>query len=135
MKKIYILPILIFLIAAVASCKKGPGPGGQSKIAGKIFARNLNKTFDIIRDSGYVADEKVFISYGDNSSVGDNVTSSFDGSFLFEYLRPGNYKIWCLSKQLYGINKLDTSIVKNITITSNGEVVNAGDIVIYTNKN
>jgi hypothetical protein len=132
MKK-YIL--FLITIVAVASCSKGPGPGGRAKIKGKVFGSNLDKTLSIVRDSAFVGDEKVFISYGDVTTVGNDVTTSFDGSFEFDYLRPGNYKIWAYSKRLYGVNKLDSTVLQNVTISGKAEDKDIGTIRIYTNKN
>jgi hypothetical protein len=119
----------------IASCTKGPGPGGRAKIKGKLFAKNLDKTLSFVTDSGFVADEKIYISYGDNTSVGNDVTTSFDGSFEFDYLRPGNYKVWAISKILYGVNQLDTTILQDVTISGKSEEKDLGTIRIYTNKN
>jgi hypothetical protein len=135
MMKNNILVAVLLIVVVLASCTKGAGPGGRSTIKGKVWAKNLDKTMSIVRDSGYVADEKVFISYGDVTAIGQDVSTSHDGSFLFEYLRPGKYTIWCLSKKLYGINLLDTTIKQEINISSNGDEVTTKDIVIYTNKN
>jgi len=88
-----------------------------------------------VTDSGFVADEKIYISYGDNTSVGNDVTTSFDGSFEFDYLRPGNYKVWAISKILYGVNQLDTTILQDVTISGKSEEKDLGTIRIYTNKN
>ncbi|MFM2191797.1 MAG: hypothetical protein RLZZ118_754 [Bacteroidota bacterium] len=123
------------VVLFIASCTKGPGPGGRAKIKGKLFAKNLDKTLSFVTDSGFVADEKIYISYGDNTSVGNDVTTSFDGSFEFDYLRPGNYKVWAISKILYGVNQLDTTIVQDVTISGKSEEKDLGTIRIYTNKN
>jgi hypothetical protein len=127
--------IIALVIIALASCSKGAGPGGRAKIKGKLFASNLDKTLAIVRDTGFIGDEKIYISYGDNTSTGDDVTTSFDGSFEFDYLRPGNYKVWVYSKQLLGINKLDSAVVQSVTINGSTEEKDLGIIKIYTNKN
>jgi hypothetical protein len=130
-----ITTIFILIVIALAGCTKGAGPGGRAKIKGKIFALNLDKTLSVVKDSAFAGDEKVFISYGDNTTVGDDVTTSFDGSFEFEYLRTGNYKIWVYSKKIFGINKIDSAMVQTITINSKSEEKDLGIIRIYTNKN
>jgi hypothetical protein len=127
--------ILLLTIAASTGCSKGPGPGGRAKIKGKVFGINLDKSLSIVRDSAFVGDEKIFISYGDVTTVGDDVTSSFDGSFEFDYLRPGKYKIWAFSKKINGVNKMDTAIVQDVVISGKSEEKDMGTIRIYTNKN
>jgi hypothetical protein len=132
------MKIIICLLAttiAIASCTKGPGPGGRAKIKGKLFGTNLDKTLSIPRDSAFIGNEKIFIAYGDVASVGDDVTTSWDGSFEFDYLRQGTYKIWTYSKRLYGINKIDSAVTQTVTISGKSEEKDLGTIKIYVNKN
>jgi hypothetical protein len=131
--KIFLYAIIVLL--AFASCTKGPGVGGRASIVGKLWATNLSTNLSVISDSGYLAATKVYISYGDILGVGNNVETSYDGSFVFDYLRPGIYKIWTSSKVYLGITQLDTVVVKTITIDSKNQNVNMGDLRIFTNKN
>jgi hypothetical protein len=135
MIKSNIISILVLVTLFMAACSKGPGPGGRSSIKGKVWGTNLGSSLSFIADSGWVGNQDVFISYGDNTSVGDKLLTSYDGSFEFLYLRPGNYKVCTYSKELFGINKLDSAVVKDVLITDKGEAVDLGTIRIYTDKN
>jgi hypothetical protein len=123
----------IAAISVFAACTKGPGAGGRASIKGKIWATNLDGLF-VMKDSGYIADHSVFISYGDASTQDDNTSTGIDGSYTFDYLRPGKYKIWTISKVLLGLGQLDSVVVKEVEVTGKGDVV-LDDIRIYTDKN
>ncbi|MBK9456483.1 MAG: hypothetical protein IPO24_13285 [Bacteroidetes bacterium] len=45
----------------------------------------------------YSPDEKVFIVYGDNTAFDDEVSTAYDGTYKFEYLRKGLYTIYVYS--------------------------------------
>jgi hypothetical protein len=48
-----------------------------------------------------VAGERVYIIYGNGTELGDDVRTSYDGSFQFKYLTKGQYKVF--------VNSLDTT--------------------------
>lgn len=84
------------LLIGVSSCKKQPGKGGLATITGKVYAYDYNN-FGILVDSGYVADERIFISYGGGESADDDVRSGINGEFKFEWLQKGDYALWVIS--------------------------------------
>ncbi len=126
---------LIGLCLTVLSCKKQAGGGGRASLIGKIYAVNLTNNLVLATDSGYLAGVNVYLSYADNNSVDDKTESGIGGSFTFPYLQKGNYKVYAISKQLNGANKLDTVIQKTVAITEKSSTVDIGDIRIYVNKN
>jgi hypothetical protein len=129
---------IIFIMLAslsILGCTKGAGPGGRATIKGKVWATNLTNSLITESDSAYQGNVQVFISYGDNPSVGDDVRTGYDGTYQFDYLRPGNYKLWTYSKIRFSENRLDSAAVKEITITGNKEVKVVEDFRIYTSKN
>jgi len=90
----YCLPLLL-CAAALASCKREPGQGGTSSIKGKVIA-----TYHDVFDSAYVypaSREDVYIVYGDGDFNGDNVKTSYDGSYEFNYLKKGHYTVYAYS--------------------------------------
>jgi hypothetical protein len=131
----YKLGALCLFLLFGAACTKGPGVGGRATINGKVWGVNLGSSLSIPRDSGYLANEDVFISYGDATTMSDNQKTGFDGSYSFTYVRPGKYRVWTLSKQLYGISKLDSVVIQEVTVSSNKEQVVVSDLRVYTNKN
>ena len=122
-------PVVLF------SCKKGPGQGGSSNIKGKVFAVNYNLNFSAVLDSGYAAKEDIFLIYGDDITYGDDQKTNYDGTFQFQYLRKGKYKLFVYSKDL---TKLDSvlgkaptvALFKEIEITKNKQDIDLGDIKI-----
>ncbi|MBC7863012.1 MAG: hypothetical protein IAF38_08555, partial [Bacteroidia bacterium] len=106
-------PIKIFSIAMTVSillgmtfsCEKPAGPGGKASVTGKLYAKDFDKYATVKLSEYYVAGENVFICYGDNKAVGNDVKTSADGSFEFLYLNKGHYRIFA--------NSRDTSIHYN----------------------
>ena len=92
--------LLLSLIIVSTSCKKQAGQGGNSTIKGNIWAQKWNTSFTIMTGEGPGADINVFIIYGNETSYGSKTTTSPDGTFDFQYLRPGTYKIYAYSKTL-----------------------------------
>ncbi len=133
MKQLKIV-ITIFIVSAILfSCTKGPGEGGRASIKGSIFARNFSNTY-IKTDSGMLGGQKVFLKYGDEPGIGDNVDTDQDGVFYFNYLREGKYTIIVYSKQLIN-NTLDSAVVNTVEITSRKQQLNLPTITINTFKN
>jgi hypothetical protein len=132
MKKILIIFSLSFIVA-FSSCTKGPGTGGRASIKGKIYARNYNNSYAVI-DSGFIGGQKVFIKYGDEMGVGNDVDTDNTGTFVFPYLRKGNYTVYVFSKKLLN-NTLDSAIVKTVTISERKQVLDLGQMDINTFKN
>ena len=85
------------LSGLLAGCTKPEGEGGTSVIYGKVYAYNYNGS-GVLQDEYYLADEDVFIIYGDGDNYyDDSYKTSFDGSFRFQYLRPGTYTVFVYS--------------------------------------
>ena len=136
-----ILTILtIALTIATTSCKKPAGQGGNSTIKGKIWVENyntLNNFSDTYTLKGEYAgaDENVYIIYGTDVSYGDKVTSGPDGVFEFNYLRPGDYKVYVQSKDTTRSSIFYGSGIKtveaSVTISKKKQTVETDNLVIY----
>lgn len=129
------LPLILFVscLSLFIACKKGPGVGGRATIKGTVYARNYSNSF-IAVDSGFIGDVKVFIKYGDNPGVGDNVSTDNTGTFVFPYLRKGNYTVYVFSKVLKN-NTIDSAVVKEVTISDAKQEVIVPQFDINTFKN
>jgi len=123
----------LFFISLFVACKKGPGVGGRASIKGTVYARNYNNSY-IAVDSGLIGAIKVYIKYGDNPGVGDNVETDNTGTYIFPYLRKGNYTVYVFSKILQN-NTIDTTIVKEVIIKDTKEEVVLPQFDINTFKN
>jgi hypothetical protein len=129
MKKILILSIAAATI--FTACKKEPGQGGRATIKGKLITVDYDDTFTIIKDTFPTQGENVYIMYGDDNTVADNARTSFDGTFEFEYLRKGKYRIFAVSKDTSAKTSNRTiEVLKTIEIKEKKEVVTVEDMYI-----
>lgn len=120
--------MIIFLFA----CQKESGKGGLGIIQGKVHGYILSSN-GIKRDSGYIQDHRVYISYGqEDVFLDDDVRSSVDGSYRFDELQKGKYIIWtfgdcptCPMQQSFD------SI--HVEIKSTKDVLSIRDLLTYLN--
>lgn len=114
-----------------AACKKEPGQGGRATIKGKLFTVDFDDTFTIIKDTFPTQGENVYILYGDDNTVADNARTSYDGTFQFEYMRTGTYRIFAVSKDTSAKTSNKTiEVMRTIEIKEKKEVVTLDDIYI-----
>lgn len=98
MKNKYFIIITFVLSLIIISCEKIEGEGGTSSITGKVYVYEYNKDGELI-DEYYAPDKDVYIIYGDSSDTyDDKFATSYDGSYKFEYLQLGFYKIFVYSQ-------------------------------------
>lgn len=97
MKKTVIIALLACIGLSIHACKKGPGEGGRASIRGKVFLTEFNSS-GIPVDSFYVPEHRVYLIYGDDPSFSEEVRTNFDGTYVFEYLLPGDYKVFTYSE-------------------------------------
>ncbi len=124
--------LFIFIsLLFVNSCKKAPGEGGFASIEGRLYVVNYDATFTIKTSEYYLPGETVYIIYGDGTEVGNTVKTSYDGSFKFNYLQKGKYRVYAIGKDS---TKKSLSVPKEtlieITIKGKKEKANVGDLVI-----
>ena len=125
-----LISLVIFGMIAF-SCKKDEGIGGTSSIKGKVIVRQYNANFTELIEQYYATDEDVFIIYGDDPVYGDKVTTNYDGTYEFSYLREGNYKIYSYSKDSANYpTKHMIPVIVNASISGKKETITAKDIVI-----
>ncbi len=123
--------LAIALAFTLTSCKKTAGEGGNSSIKGNVWGQNWNSTFTILTGEGPAVNIDVFIIYGSETSYGDKISTSPDGTFEFKYLRPGKYKVYVYSKTSTASNpngKVAVSV--DIEITKKKQIVDAGRITV-----
>ncbi|MBI5540392.1 MAG: hypothetical protein HY951_10070 [Bacteroidia bacterium] len=127
-----ILPLIILTMVVLSSCSKKPGEGGSSNIKGKVYAKYYNKTFTLLEGQGYAPDKDIYIIYGDEASYGDRTRTNYDGTYEFQFLRKGKYRIYVYSKDSTltipsGVN----SIITDVEITGNRQTVIVPDLKIF----
>jgi len=125
MKNIFI--VIAFSLATIG-CTKTEGEGGTSTIIGTVTTNNINGDGELVATYA-AADEDVFIIYGSGEAgYDDKTTTSYDGTFKFPYLTPGDYTIFIYSD----CNTCDNDeevVLKTVTISTKGEIINAGELI------
>lgn len=121
---------IVVLLVSLSACKKIEGEGGRSSIIGNVTTININGSGEEIATYS-AADEDVYIIYGSDDNIyNDKISTSYDGSFKFSYLTPGDYSIFIYS-ECNTCPSGDEAIIKKISISTKGEIVNAGEMIRY----
>ncbi len=122
-----ILFLLIFLIS-ISACKKIEGEGGTATITGTVITKDLNSAGEEVAEFPG-SDEEVFIIYGaEETFYNDKISTSYDGSFKFKYLTPGEYTVFIYS-DCDSCASGEEAVLKKVTISEKGEVVNVGELI------
>lgn len=113
------------------SCKKVEGPGGSSTIKGSIIAE-VTDGFGNVIGTYEPAEEDVYIIYGGDEAetfYDDDTKTSYDGTFEFRYLEPGDYRVFVYSKDnnVYGGKVV---VMQDVTIDSKKQTVEMDPFVI-----
>jgi len=123
---------LLLAVSLFISCSKEPGEGGNSIITGQVIERRY-----IIYPGNFVesalTDQDVFICYGDDdNTVDDRIRTSFDGSFKFDELRKGKYRIFLYSEDTAASNRGNpVPVIKDVEITENRSDKDLGLIRVF----
>lgn len=125
--------IIVFLFCAfsllLSSCAKEAGEGGSSSIKGRVLGYDIN-TSGVITDSAVVQDARVYISYGDNTTVDEDTRSSYTGEYVFRGLQKGKYTIFTYSQ--CNDCPFNQEVKKQVVeITEANQEVLVPDIVIF----
>jgi len=129
MKNRVVLFFSILTLSLTNSCKKVEGPGGGAVIKGVIQEQKYNALGNVIAEYP-AANQSVYLIYGTTDQFyDDDVKTSYDGSFVFNYLQKGTYTVF-----VYEDNANEPSgksvIKETFEITDKGEVKDLGTINI-----
>lgn len=75
-----------------------------------------------------MADERVYLIYGESESFNESMKTGAGGEFTFEGLNPGKYNVYALSVDPITGAKLP--VYKSVEITEKGSVTDAGSIEV-----
>ena len=115
--------IAILFTFLTFSCTKSEGIGGRSSIKGKVIIDNINIIDGTIENTYDAQDVDVFIIYGnDNNNYNDDQSTSYDGSFEFNYLNKGYYEVFVYSDCQNCPKGQDSVIIQSITINESNTV-------------
>lgn len=121
--------IFVSIVINFYSCAKGPGPGGNASIQGKVLIQDYNSNCSALISEYYGVDEAVYLIYGDDPSYSDRVRTGPEGVFWFPFLREGEYTIYAISKTCSPIGG-DTIVSQTITIVDRNETAEIEDIKV-----
>ena len=122
-----LLAMSIFLIS-LTSCEKPEGYGGTSSIKGVMFTESYNDDYSQLISKVEVADEEVFLMFGDEDYLGDRVFTSISGAFEFPYLREGSYTLYYPSEDSASLSDDDAMQMIELQL-KNGEVLDLGELI------
>jgi len=130
----FLLSTLLFvsLTFFFSSCSTEPGSGGVASITGKVYGYQVNM-FGTRLDSGYVADQRVYLAYGDHVVADEDTRTSFNGSFQFSQLKKGSYTVWVVS-ECFGCPMDQYIDKKTITISETRQQADIGTLLFYDVK-
>lgn len=131
MKRIAFLGVLWLILTISGACSKQPGLGGRAAIKGKLLAKYYSdKPMTAFAGLGVLADERVYLIYGTDKTFYDqDIRSSYDGTFIFNYLRPGKYVVF-VYENCYPCASLQKEKLFEIEITGKKEVFDLGEITL-----
>ncbi|MBQ9418217.1 MAG: carboxypeptidase regulatory-like domain-containing protein [Bacteroidales bacterium] len=126
------LPIIALLLAlGLSACNKDEGVGGSATIQGRIYkVIHSDDNYDLSLDTIVAAKQDVFIVYGSEGYVGDDVETGEDGSYRFRYLTAGNYTVYAYSELASG----EKVAVSQTVSVDRGSTTTVPDIYIHTGK-
>ncbi len=112
-------------------CSKAPGIGGRAQITGKLIGKFYSDTqLTAFTGFSFLSDERVYIIYGnEKTQYDDDLRTSYDGSFEFNYLRPGKYVVF-MYENCYPCASLQKEKLFEVEITGKDEVVDLGEITL-----
>jgi hypothetical protein len=107
-----ILLMLCTAFSVFISCNQDEGFGGSSSVEGYVYnVIHYNDNYSFMTDTVPALGKKVYISFGDDMSVGDNTDAGSDGYYRFDYLRKGSYRIYAYSETDRGIKSPESRTV------------------------
>lgn len=129
MKRILFFLSVCAVTLTMTSCKKVEGPGGSSTITGKIYVQVFDAANNLINEYDGL-DERVYLIYGeDDTFYDDDVRTSYDGTFEFNYLQNGTYKFFVYEK-CSTCESGKNVIIKTVEITDKKSTIDLGTIII-----
>ena len=122
----------LFTLVLFTGCIKTEGQGGRAKIKGKITGTfYYDDQLTQLNGSGVLANENVYIVYGTaDTYFDDDIKTSYDGSYEFNYLRPGTYTIFAYENCFPCAGLERANIIDTVVISGKDEIVDLGTINI-----
>jgi len=131
MRRLSFFTLFLALVFLFFGCSKAPGIGGKASIKGKLTGRFYSDNeLTMFAGLSALGDENVYIVYGnDHTFYDDDISTSYDGSFEFNYLRPGTYVVF-MYENCYPCSSLQKEKLFEVEITEKNQVVDLGEIIL-----
>ena len=127
MKLFFSIFLSCLFLLSFSSCTKTEGPGGAATIKGHVRKLKMIAGQEYYHNA---ADEDVYLIYGnDGSFYDDDIKTSYDGSFEFNYLQTGNYQVFVYSDCSTCLSG-DTVVIQGVTLVGKDETYDVGTITI-----
>lgn len=127
MKTLY-LALFSIVVVSLLSCGKMEGYGGKATIAGKVYGRDYTPSGNLA-SQGYLGDVRVYIAKHGSTQYFDDMRTSYDGSFQFDYLQVGKYDLWafgdcdnCAWDQMYALITVEVTAKKEVVVAPDIEI-------------
>ena len=130
-KSLFFLFSLSSLLFLGTGCTKIEGPGGAATIKGKIHVTEYDGAGNVINDFDAPKFD-VYIIYGNaegENYFDDDIETSFDGTFEFSFLEPGNYQIFVYEDCNTCFSGKKEKVI-DVTINDKKEIVDMGTIEV-----
>lgn len=128
MMKPLMLGALAAGLLAMYGCRKEPGEGGRGEIRGTVYEQRYNSSTPM-GDPYPLAEQRVYIIYGDGAYHDDDTRTGPNGEFRFTWLRKGDYRVYVMS-ECQGCPGGQEGIYMDATISRRKQVVDLGRITV-----
>ena len=119
------------LLLITLSCKKEAGIGGNSSLYGKVIVKDYNSTFTVLQVVYNAEERDVYIIYGYDKSYSDRTRTSYDGTYEFRYLRPGDYHIFVYSKDSTLQTNAMIPVIKDVSISKKHQDIEVPTMIVF----
>lgn len=92
-----IIPIVMLFVLAFTSCETSEGPGGTSEIYGRVWVRDYDSDYTLLKAEYWAEEEDVYLIYGSDTIYSDRFKTNYDGTYWFQFLYEGDYTIYAYS--------------------------------------
>lgn len=86
------------LALLLTACTQEPGTGGLAAVQGRVYAFDYYDGTEVLKSEYYAPDERVYLIYGDDVVPGDDMRTSYDGTYRFDRLTEGAYTLYVYSE-------------------------------------
>ncbi len=112
----------------LSSCSQEEGLGGNCSVKGTVVEQFYNDDYSLLIYEETAKDEDIFLIFGDDQVIGENTNTNYNGNFEFEYLWPGNYKLYYYSDNILSPEKGELEAITEFTLEKN-QALDLGELI------